>query len=548
MDKNVTTVHEDTNPNSNLPDNDVGSVDNYASDPHKTLEAVVANTRDAVEEVRQMGVVEAMKVYPKAMFWSMFFSIAVIMVGYDAQIITSFFAMSAFTKRYGEKFGDGYQISAAWQSGLSMGNPIGQILGSLAVSWPSEIWGRKKVMIASNVIISGIVFIQFFAVNLPMLCAGEILAGLWWGGLVVLAPSYASEVAPTALRGILEGFINLAFVIGQFISQGITAGFQNRDDQWAYRVPFALQWIWPVILLIGIPFAPESPWWLVRKGKFEKAKRSLKRLAWVDGPELDKTLTIIEQTNQMEREIQSSTSYADIFKGANLRRTEICALVYMIQVLCGNPLMGYYSYFFQQAGLDQSQSFSMAVGNTAIGFVATCLSFVALSYAGRRRIYNTGLSIMTLLLFIIAILDCIPNYEEKKGLSWAQASLLDVWTFFYQGTVGPLTFVIISEISSTRLRSRTIAFATAAQSACTILTTVVVPYMFNPQNANMRGKIGFFFGGLSAICFVWCYFRLPEITKHRTFEEIDIMFERRVPTRQFKNYDVFAEEHDEHEA
>lgn len=532
LDKNNT--HDDEDPNY---DPELGGMER---DRNKAVNAVLANTRDAAEEERQLGVIEALKTYPKAMFWSMFFSIAVIMCGFDAQIITSFFAMSAFAKKYGSPYQGEYQISAPWQSALSMGNPIGQIVGALACSYPAERWGRKRVLIVCNVIIIGFVFIMFFAPNLGTLCAGEILAGQLWGVFVTLAPTYASEVAPVALRGILEGFINLAFVIGQFVSQGVVAGFQSRTDEWAYRIPFAIQWVWPVILLIGLPFAPESPWWLVRKGRSEDAKKSLQRLAWVDGPSLDKTLMVIEQTDLLERELESTGTYRDIFKGANLRRTEICALVYMIQVLCGNPLMGYYSYFFKQAGLADDESFNMAVGNTAIGFTATCLSFIMLSYAGRRRIYNTGLSIMTVILFIIAILDCVPGYEEKKGLSWAQASLLDVWTFFYQGTVGPLTFVIISEISSTKLRSRTIAFATAAQSCCTIVTTVCVPYMFNPENANMRGKIGFFFGPLSLICFVWCFFRLPE-TQHRTFEEIDIMFERRVRTRDFKNYDAFED-------
>jgi SP family general alpha glucoside:H+ symporter-like MFS transporter len=59
--------------------------------------------------------------------------------------------------------------------------------------------------------------------------------------------------------------------------------------------------------------------------------------------------------------------------------------------------------------------------------------------------------------------------------------------------------------------------------------------MINPDQANLRGKLGFFFGGLASLCFVWSYFRVPE-TKGRTYEELDIMFERGVRTRQFKDY------------
>lgn len=67
--------------------------------------------------------------------------------------------------------------------------------------------------------------------------------------------------------------------------------------------------------------------------------------------------------------------------------------------------------------------------------------------------------------------------------------------------------------------------------------TVAIPYMINPDQANMRGKCGFFFGGISFICLIWAYYRIPE-TKGRTFEELDIMFELEVPTKEFKNYVV----------
>ncbi|ANB13674.1 Mal31p [Sugiyamaella lignohabitans] len=430
---------------------DVGSISSI-----KAVNVILENTKELLEEERQLGVIDAMKQYPKAMFWSVFFSVAVIMTGYDAQLVTSFYAMPSFIAKYGQYYNGNKEISAAWQSGLGMGNPIGQLLGSLVVAWPSEKWGRKRVLIVCNLLIAALIFMQFFANNIQVLCVGEILAGLLWGCFVVIAPSYASEVSPLALRGILTAFINMAFVIGQFVAQGVAAGLESRTDKWAYKAPFAIQWIWCLILFVGLPFAPESPWYLVRKGRRDEAKKALQRLAWDkagDGVSLEKTLNVIEQTDLLERELHTSSTYMDCFKGSNLRRTEICCMVYLIQVICGNPLMGYCNYFFIQAGLDNQKAFYMGVGTTAIGFVGTALTWVVLSYAGRRTIFNYGLSVMTLLLFIIAILDCAPSYSSNLGFSWAQASLLDVWTFLYQLTVGPLTFVIIGEISSTKLVS-----------------------------------------------------------------------------------------------
>src|SRR3954471_4496412 len=141
---------------------------------------------------------------------------------------------------------------------------------------------------------------------------------------------------------------------------------------------------------------------------------------------------------------------------------------------------------------------------------------------------------MTTILFIIAFLDF---GRSKSGAVWAQASLMDTWTFLYQMTVGPICFVIISEISATRLRGKTIAIATAAQAMASIVFTVAMPYMLNSDEANWRGKAGYLFGGISLVCFIWCWFRIPE-SRGRTFEELDIMFEKKIPARQFSKYNL----------
>lgn len=156
---------------------------------------------------------------------------------------------------------------------------------------------------------------------------------------------------------------------------------------------------------------------------------------------------------------------------------------------------------------------------------------------GRRTIYISGMVVMTTLLFIIGFLS-IPKHN--KGAIWAMASLMDFWTFIYQMSVGPICFVVISEISATRLRERTIAIATAVQAAASIAFTVAMPYMLNSNEADWGGKAGFLFGAISIMCLIWCYFRLPE-SRNRTYEELDILFQRRIPARRFDKYDLLAE-------
>lgn len=101
---------------------------------------------------------------------------------------------------------------------------------------------------------------------------------------------------------------------------------------------------------------------------------------------------------------------------------------------------------------------------------------------------------MAILLFVIGILDCTPNYVNRPGVIWAQSSMMLVWNFAYNLSVGPVCFVVLCECSATKVRSKTIAIATATQAIFGIVMTVAIPHMINPDAGNMRGKVGFFFG------------------------------------------------------
>ncbi|KAF2163828.1 hypothetical protein M409DRAFT_68371 [Zasmidium cellare ATCC 36951] len=494
------------------------------------------DARVASEQEHNLSFLEALKLYPTAVGWSLFFSLGIIMTAFDPQLLGNLYATPAFQRDFGYLYEGEYIISAPWQTGLSMGNPIGQVVGAFFAAYPMEWYGRKKTFGVCVILTAAFIFIQFFARSLAVLLVGELLGGLILGTYAAIAPTYASEVCPVALRGVLTSYVNLCFVMGQLIANGVIAGTSQLDTHWAYSAPFAAQWVWPLVILIGWPFAPESPWWLVRKGRMEDAEHSLCRLA-SSKVDVKPTLAMIIETDRLEHELEAGSTYLDCFKKINLRRTEIAVGVYSIQVFSGIYLVGYATYFFQLAGLPTRESFDMSVGFLALGFLGTLFSWVLLIHFGRRVIYNTGLFLLVVLMLIIGILDCVPNYKEHKSVIWAQSSLMLVWNFCYDFSVGPICFVILCEVSATKVRSKTIAVATAIQALLAIGMTVAIPYMINPDQGNMRGKIGFFYGGLSLISLTWAYFRVPE-TKGRTYEELDIMFLRNVPTKDFKKYRV----------
>lgn len=497
------------------------------------------DARDATDHETQMGFMEAIRLYPKAVGWSVLLSTAIVMEGYDVILLGSFYAFPKFQEKYGVRLSDGsYQIPAPWQTGLSNGANVGEILGLFLNGIISEKYGYRKTMIGALSLVICFIFINFFAPDVNTLLAGEILCGIPWGVFQTLTTTYASEVCPVALRAYLTTYVNLCWVMGQLIASGVLRSMLSRDDEWAYRIPFALQWMWPVPLIVGILFAPESPWWLVRCEKHEEAKAALKRLTSPKDETFnpDQTIAMMVHTNEIEKEISAGTSYLDCFKGVDLRRTEVTCMIWLIQVTCGSSLMGYSTYFYEQAGLSIDRSFDLTMAGFAIGFCGTVGSWFLMGWAGRRTLYLYGLWIMFVLLLIIGFMSLKVNTATQ----WAIGSMLLVYTFTYDITVGPVCYSLVTEIPSSRLRTKTVVLSRNLYNVGGIVTNFLTPYMLNPTEWNWKAKAGFFWAGSCLISIVWTYFRLPE-PKGRTYGELDILFERRVSARKFKTtkVDVF---------
>lgn len=503
-----------------------------------SAKVVTENARLATETEHELTLWQAVKIYRKAIAWSVIVSMATVMESYDIQIIGSFYAYPSFQKKYGEQLPNGhYSIPAPWQVGLTAGANIGIMIGIFANGILVDRFGHKKLLLASYALMAAFIFITFFAPSVEVLFVGEVLCGLPWGFFGILAPSYAAEVCPTVLRSYLTTFVNLCWVIGHLIAAGVLDSLVSNTTEWSYRVPFAVQWIWPVPLFFILWFAPDSPWWLVRQGRFTEAEHALSRLSdFKDEGNVNvkQNLAMIIYTNQHEKDMSAGSSYLDCFKGPDRRRTEIACLSWTTQVFSGFAIQAYITYFFTLAGLSPGDSYKLALGTYSIAFVGTVSSWLLQAYVGRRKIFLCGLATMTPIMWIVGFLALAPT---TRGIAWAQSVLLLVWFGAYGLTIGPIPFVIASEISSSRLRSKTLGLARNSCYVMVILSAVVAPYMLNPLQGNLMGKAAFPAAAMSLVCLVWAYFRLPE-TKGRTYTELDIMFELRVTARKFKGYVV----------
>lgn len=490
----------------------------------------------ATEVEHSTGLLRSLKLYRKACLWSIFISTCIIMEGFDDYLLNNLYAYPPFQRKFGVRLDGGtYQLTASWQSGLSNGALCGQMLGLFFNGIIADRIGYRKTLIGALVSCSAFVFVLFFAESLAQLLAGEIFIGISWGFFQTLTTTYAAEVCPTHLRAYLTTYVNACWVMGQLIASGVLRAVVARDDKWGYKIAFGLQWVWPVPLIVGIWLAPESPWWLVRQDRIEDAKNSLRRLTTRNSEvpfNLDQAVSMMVLTNEMEMEIHAGTTYLDLFKGVNLRRTEIVCVTWVIQNFCGAAFIAYSTYFYQQAGMDVDNAFSMSVGQTAIGLVGTIISWFLMRWFGRRSLYLYGQVGMCTVLLTIGCASFAGR--EDVAAQWAIGSMILVFTFVYDCTVGPVCYSLVSELASTRLRNKAVVLARLSYNAAGIVRNVVTPNMLNPSAWNWGAKAGFFWAGSCLLCAVWTFFRLPE-PKGRTFAEIDVLFKRRVSARKFKS-------------
>ena len=309
------------------------------------------------------------------------------------------------------------------------------------------------------VLVAGFTAIFFTAQNIQTLLVAEILCGIPWGIFQTITITYASEVCPIALRGYLTTYINFCWGLGQEVGIGVIHGMLDREDEWAYRIPYALQWMWPLPLFIGIYFAPESPWWLVRKGKTQEAKKSLLRLTSLDREtdfDADETIAMMVHTTALEQKMTAGASYWDCFKGVDLRRTEIVCMVWAIQNLSGNSFSNYSTYFLKQAGLTTGKSYSFALGQYAINMVGVFGAWGLMTIGfGRRTLYLYGLCGLCAMLFILGFLGLVPEEHREQG-ALATGSIMVVWSLIYQLTVGTVCYSLVGELSSRRLQIKTV--------------------------------------------------------------------------------------------
>ncbi|KAJ8116715.1 hypothetical protein OPT61_g1915 [Boeremia exigua] len=511
-------------------------------------EAKLASYKNAamaaeVEE-QQSGVVQAVKEYPMAAMWAFFMSCTIIMESYCVFLMGNFIPLPAFEKRYGvlsptEDDPNNHIIVASWQSALQMGGPLGAIIGVMLAGPLTSRIGYRWATISGLMLLNGFIFIMYFGDSLPIFFVSQLLEGIPWGIFIANAPAYCSEITPIQLRAPATQMLQMFWAIGAIIVGGVTYYYNELDEQKAFRVPIALQWMFPTPLAIILYLAPESPWWLVRKGRLEEAEKAVIRLGRKTKVNGSEAVAMMRRTVELEKTVKEP-NLIELWKGTDLYRTLIVCGVYAAQNLTGNLIANQAVYFFKQAGMNVDTAFALGLITSGLQWIFVMLSWILTSYLGRRTIYVWGSLINVGFLVALGIAGSVGKSDAS---SLAQASLGLIVSVLFTLGPAPASWVIIGETSSIRLRPLTTGVGRAAYYIVNIPCIFLASYMLNQDQADLGGKCGYVWAGTGFVCFVMAYFYIPEM-KGRSYREIDILFKRKVPARQWTKtaVDIEADE------
>ncbi|KAL4789146.1 maltose permease [Aspergillus venezuelensis] len=499
------------------------TAENMEKAPEKNLDAFV-------EEEHGMTFLAVCRQYPKVVWWSFYWCLTAVAWGFEMSVNSAIISVPSFRSYYGYMLDGQPVIPAAWLSAFGVCSYCGLFFGGFVCSAIADRYGRKVGLAAGVLVATGGIFGEIFSTTRVQFLVSKLILGIGVGFYLTLGPVTCSEFAPMVLRGLSTSGVNLGIGVGGLLSKSVTRGFGTWSNEWAFRAPFTMQLLFSVVLLLPLYFAPESPWFLVRSGRVDKA-RTILTMLYASETEAEKRIADISATIQAESEVQQP-SYISAFKGTDRIRTCTSMGAFFAQQAVGIIfVLSFAPYFFQLAGLSTADSLNFGVGISACGIVGNICAWFVVNRVGRRLLFVSGVGGCCIILFLIGFCDIAGTQAGK----WAQGGLCVIYAFIYYLTLGAISFVLLGEVSSLALRARTTALATATQAVLGIVFQTAVPYMVNPDAANLKGKVGFVFGATSLIATILAFWYIPEL-KGRTHSEIDQMFNSRVPPRKMGSY------------
>ncbi|KEF51622.1 uncharacterized protein A1O9_12257 [Exophiala aquamarina CBS 119918] len=343
------------------------------------------------------------------------------------------------------------------------------------------------------------------------------------GHVNAVGPLFGVEVIAPRRRGALVAVFGIGLSIGLLTSSCVCYGTSTIGNNWEWRTPVVIQIPLALMYAGGLTLFPESPRWLLLKGREEKARHAFAKFYGKDphGPEITAQMRETQSYIELEMAQSGSVSWTGMFHKSYIRRTAISIFVNIAGPFSGIPLVGTYAaVFFAAAGV--TKPFLTQVYLGVCGLVGACLGPFIIEYIGRRRSILFALAWMSscMLVFSTVASGLGSSSEISRKLLIACICL---WFFIYASCLSSSHWIVGAEVHSVSLRTYGGAIAVFAANAAFFAASFWTPYMINPTAGNMGTNVGYFYLGMSVVSFFIMFLLLPE-TARLSLEQIDDHF------------------------
>ena len=420
--------------------------------------------------------------------------------GFDTSVISGVIGYISTPKVF-----DLNEISQGWTVSCIL---VGCMIGCVFAGPFSSRFGRKNILILTALVFLVSSLGCALAHDYSIFIAFRIAAGVAVGAASMLAPIYIAELSPPQHRGKLVSLNLLAIFLGQFSSFFSNYALNNfgGDNNWRWMI--GVMAVPSFLLFVSLLFVPESPRWLVEKNQNDSAMKILTRINGV--AEANREFAEIQETLRASR-----GKLSELFHRGMFRILIIGMMLAIFQQITGiNVVMYYAPSIFESAGFGKDSALLQTAVMGMVNLTFAIISMFFVDKMGRKPLMligSVGMSIaMTLLAatFITGhakgyfVLICIMGYLAAFGFS-----------------LGPVVWVLISEIFPNRLRSIAVAIATITLWAADFIVSLTFPYLLK----HVQGYSFVIYGSMCVLCFFFCLKYLEE-TKGKTLEEIEMDF------------------------
>jgi sugar porter (SP) family MFS transporter len=396
---------------------------------------------------------------------------------------------------------------------------LGALFGAIGSGWLTQRLSRRAVVVLAAVVFIIGAIIAAVSPNVEVLIAARLIIGIGIGFASTVVPLYIAEIVPSSSRGSMVALFQLAITAGILVAYLVNAVFAD-DGEW--RAVFALACAPATLLLLGMLALPESPRWLVARGRIDEAHHVLDELRDPDDPQTGLELQEIVDTVEADRARPKQPLRRSLT--SPLARTILIVGIGLgvFQQITGiNTIIYYAPTILKEAGLGTETSFLTTAGIGALNFLATVCALLFVDRIDRRKILMAGMLGMTLSMALLATTFAIDDFGG--ALRWVAVGSLFSFIACFAISWGWGFWVMASEIYPMFIRGQAISIGNAIQWGANFAISLLFPILL----ADWGGATVFYvLAGFGVIALIFTQRLVPE-TRGKTLEEIEAEWRRR---------------------